>query len=302
MSVQEFFKFRVSLFHIKLYFCTTFLAMNKKWFFLLILSSFLFSCSEYSKVVKSTDYEYKYKKGIEYYEDGDFVHASELFQSLVYAFRGTSRGDDLYFYYAKSAFEQSDFILAGHYFKNIVDQYPRSEFAEEAQYMVGYCFYSNSPSAKLDQDISQRAIDALKLFINMYPYSDKVEEATILIDEMNEKVVYKSYLSAKQYHDMSYYKAAVIALNNSLYDYPSTKYREEIKYLLFKSKYLLGNNSVKEKKRDRLNDARDEYFTFVDEFPESKYVREVKRDFKQLSQFLGYDEKKTDDEEKTDVD
>ena len=225
---------------------------------------------------------------MEYYEAGDYVHASELFQTLVYAFRGTSRGDDLYYYYAKSAFEEKDFILAGHYFKNIVDQYPRSEFAEEAQFMIGYCFYSDSPTAKLDQSVSKRAIDALQLFINMYPYSKKIEEATILIDEMNEKIVYKSFLSAKLYHDMGYFKAAVIALNNSIIDYPSTKYREEIKYLLFKSKYFLGINSVEEKKRERLNDARDEYFTFADEFPESKHVRDAEKFHKVTSDMLNY--------------
>lgn len=290
MRVSDFFNLRVSLFKIKVYFCTTFFAMNKKWFFLLIISLFLFSCSEYNKVVKSTDYEYKYKKAIEYYETGEYTRATELFQGLVHAFRGTSRGDDLYYYYAKSCVEQKDYILGGHYFKSIIDQYPRSEFAEEAQYMVGYCYYMDSPNPKLDQDISKRAIDAFQLFINVYPYSDKVEDANILISELNEKIAEKSYLSAKLYYDMGYYKAAVIALGNSVIDFPSTQYREELRYLLFKSKFYLGVNSVEEKKRERLIDARDEYFTFVDEFPESKHVREVNRDFKQLSNLLGYDE------------
>lgn len=264
--------------------------MIKRWFFLLILSSFLLSCSEFNKVVKSSDYEYKYKKAIEYFESGDFAHANTLFQDLVYVFRGTSRGDDLFYFYAKSLFEQQDYILSGHYFKSILDQYPRSEFAEESQFMIGFCYYSDSPNSRLDQDVSKKAIDALQLFINVYPYSEKVEEANILIDEMNEKITFKSYLNAKLYYDMNYYKAAVIALQNSLTDYPDTKYREEIKYLLFKSKFLLAINSIEEKKRERLNDARDEYFNFADEFESSKYKKEVERDFKQLSHLLGYDD------------
>lgn len=290
MDVTDLYNFRVLLSKIKAYFCTTFSAMIKKWYFLLIFSSFLYSCGEYNMVVKSTDFEYKYKKGIEYYENGEFTRSSELLQSLVYAFRGTSRGDDLYYYCAKSAMGQNDYVLAGYYFKNIVDQYPRSEFAEEAQFMVGYCYYKDSPNSRLDQDISRKAIDGLQLFINLYPYSDKIEEANILIDELNEKILYKSYLSAKLYYDMAYYKSAVIALGNSLSDYPQTKYREDLKYLLFKSKYHLAINSVEDKKRERLNNARDEYFTFVDEFPESKFLREVNRDFKQLEQLLGYSE------------
>jgi outer membrane protein assembly factor BamD len=262
--------------------------MNKVCFSLLILSLFLASCSEFNKVVKSTDYEYKYKKAIEYYEAKDYTHANSLFQDLVYVFRGTSKGDELYYYYAESSYAQKDYEMAGHYFKDIYEQYPRSTHAEEAQFMVGMCFYKESPSPKLDQQVTAKAIDALQLFINLYPFSKKVEEATILIDEMNEKIVYKSFLNAKLYFDMDYYKSAVVALNNSLIDYPNTKYREELRFLLFKSKYFLSMNSVEEKKRDRLNEARDEYFTFVDEFPESKYIREVKHDFKQVSQLLGY--------------
>lgn len=265
--------------------------MNKKWIFLLVLSSFLVSCGEFNTVLKSTDYEYKFKKGIEYFNAGDYSHATSLFQDLVYAFRGTSKGDDLYDYYARSCFAQQDYVLAGHYFNGICEQYPRSEFAENAKFMVGMCYLKDSPNPRLDQEISMKAIDAFQLFINMYPFSKKVEEANVLIDELNEKIVYKSYLSAKLYFDMEYYKAAVIALDNSLNDYPSTKYREELKYLLFKSKYYLAINSIEEKKRERMNIARDEYFIFVDEFPESKYVKEVKRDFKQISSFLGLDDK-----------
>jgi outer membrane protein assembly factor BamD len=262
--------------------------MRKNLFLLLISSLLLFSCSEFNKVVKSTDYEYKYKKALEYYEAKDYSHAISLFQDLVYVYRGTSKGDELYYYYAKSCYGDRDYEMAGHYFKTLVEQYPRSIRAEESQFMVGMCFYKQSPTPKLDQQVSKKAIDALQLFINSYPFSQKVEEANILIDELNEKVVYKSFLNAKLYYDMEYYKSAVIALNNSLNDYPDTKYREELKFLLLKSKYLLGLNSVEEKKHERLSDARDEYFIFVDEFPESKYVREAKRDFKQVSTLLGY--------------
>lgn len=265
--------------------------MIKKWFFLLIFSAVMVSCSEFNTVLKSTDYEYRYKKAIEYYEAGDYTHASQLFEDLVYAFRGTSKGDDLYYYYAKSCYAQSDYLLAGHYFKSLIDQYPRSEYAEESQFMVGMCFYKDSPSPKLDQETSKKAIDSFQLFINMYPFSSRIEEANTLIDELNEKVVYKSYLSARLYYDMQYYKASVIAIDNSLNDFPNTKYREELKFLLFKSKFLLATNSIEAKKRERLNDARDEYFTFVDEFPESKYVKEVKRDYKQIAELLGIQDK-----------
>jgi outer membrane protein assembly factor BamD len=270
--------------------------MSRNIILLLIFSLFLFSCSDFNKVVKSTDYEYKYKKALEYYELGEFSRANTLFQDLVHVYRGTSRGDELYYNYAKSLFEQMDYILAGHYFKSIVEQYPRSKYTEEAQFMVGYCFYNDSPNPKLDQTMSFKAIDALQLFKNLYPYSERISEADLLIDELREKIAYKSFLNARIYFDMGYYKAAVIALNNCLSEHQSTQYREDIRYMIFKSKYNLAVNSVQDKKRDRLNSARDEYFNFADEFPESKYIREVNRDFRQVSRLLGFDEVETEED------
>jgi outer membrane protein assembly factor BamD len=252
--------------------------------FVLLLSS----CSDYNKIVKSTDYEFKYKKALEYYENGEYVRSSTLLKELINIVRGTSRADKVYYYYAKSQFGLKDNMMAGHYFKSLIKEFPRSEYAEESQYMVGYCFYLDSPTARLDQTVTQNAIDALQLFINLYPKSNRVNEANRLIIELRDKMVYKSYLSAKLYFDLDNYKAAVVALTSSLKDFPDTKYREELMYMLLKAKYLLAINSVDEKKHERLSSALDEYFTFVDEYPESKYRKEVEKFHSTTAKLLNY--------------
>lgn len=256
---------------------------------ILLVLVFLFSsCSDYNKIVKSTDYEFKYKKAIEYYESGEFVRSSTLLKELISIVRGTSRADKVYYYYAKSQFGIKDYLMAGHYFKSLVKEFPRSEFAEESQFMIGYCFYLDSPNPRLDQQISQNSIDALQLFVNLYPRSTRIDEANRLIIELRDKLVYKSYLSGKLYFDLRNYKAAVVALTSSLKDFPDTKYREELMYMLLKAKYLLAINSVDEKKRERLSSALDEYFTFVDEYPESKYIKEVEKYHNTTTKLLNY--------------
>jgi outer membrane protein assembly factor BamD len=237
------------------------------------------SCGDYQKIVKSTDYEYKLKKAKEYYENKEYSRASQLYQELVNIYRGTSRADQIYYYLAKSCYGQRDYVLSSHYFRQMLKEFPRSEYNEEAQFLIGYCYFLDSPTARLDQKTSQDAIDALQLFINIFPGSSRVVEANKLIDELREKLVYKSYLSGRLYYDLADYRAAVISLTNSIKEYPDSKYREELMYYLLKAKYLLGENSIDEKKRERLNNALDEYFTFTDEFPESKYRKEADRFF-----------------------
>ena len=85
----------------------------------------------------------------------------------------------------------------------------------------------------------------------------------------------------------------MIVLSNSLKKYPDTSYREELMYMLLKSKYLLAMNSIIDKKEERLSNALDEYFAFVDEFPESKYIKEAEKFYKTTSELLNYKEETT---------
>jgi outer membrane protein assembly factor BamD len=274
------------------YFCAMFMNMRNISLGLILLLV-VSACSDYNKILKSTDYEFKYKKAVEYYEDGEYARAGTLFQELVNIYRGTSRADQIYYYYAQSMMGQKDYLMAKHYFQTLLKEFPGSDFAEEAQFMVGYTSYLLSPKPRLDQSVTHEAIDALQLYINLYPYNDRVDEANRLIDELQDKLVFKSYLNAKLYYDFENYKAAVIAIENSLEEYPYSQYREELKYMLLKSKYLLAMNSVKEKKEERLSGALDEYFSFVDEFPESEHRKEVDGFYEEVADLLNYNEQQT---------
>jgi outer membrane protein assembly factor BamD len=293
-SYQFKFKFvNRSAYNKKVYFCAMLMKMRFFIPVLIVLTVILSSCGSYNKIVKSTDYEYKYKKAVEYYEKGEYVRSGTLLKELVSIYRGTSRADKIYYYYAKSMIGQKDYLMAGHYFRSLVKEFPMSEHAEESYFMDGYCSYLMSPKARLDQKTTREAIDALQLYVNLYPFNERVNEANRLIDEMNDKLVYKSYLNAKLYYDFGNYKASVIALNNSLSTHPDSKYREELMFMLLESKYNLAMASVWDKRQERLSSAVDEYFSFIDEFPDSKRIKDAQRFYKTTSQLINYKEEES---------
>ena len=94
---------------------------------------------------------------------------------------------------------------------------------------------------------------------------------------IKEKLVEKSYLNAKLYFDLGDYKSAIIALRNSLGDYPDTEHREELMFLILKSSYLLAEGSVESKKLERYQATVDEYYSFIGEFPEGEFSSTGKR-------------------------
>ena len=249
----------------------------KKLIYLALVSLILISCSEYQRVLQSTDYKFKYQKAKEYYNAKEYVKANTLFQELMPLFRGTKEAPTLNYYYAYSLYKNEDYEMAIHYFTNFLRNYPDNNLAEECSFVRSICFLELSPNVRLDQSYSQRAIEAFNIFISRYPQSNRIAQANKYIDQMREKLIEKSFLSAKQYFKREKFKAAIIALQNSLKDYPTSKFREEIKYMVLKSRYELAINSIQEKKKDRLISAQEECIVFADEFPKSKYLSETNK-------------------------
>ncbi len=262
---------------------------------IIVFATLLFSCSQYQKVLKSTDYELKYTKAMEYYEDEDYMRAATLLNELQGIYRGTDKAEVIQYTYASCLYGLHDYIMAGHYYRQFVKTYPSSALNEECQFMSGYCYYMQSPKPRLDQTDTYNAINEFQLFVNIYPSSDRVSEANRLMDELRDKLVYKSYLGAKLYFDLGNYMgnnylSAVIAAQNSLKEYPDTKYREELSFLILEAKYIQAVNSVVEKKEDRMRDAIDEYFSFINEFPESEYMKKAVKIFEDASKVVKFEE------------
>jgi outer membrane protein assembly factor BamD len=209
-----------------------------------------------------------------------------LFDQLAPVIRGTRRADSVYFYQAMTQYKLNDYIISGHYFNNFVQMYGNSLLVEEAAYMAAYCFYMQSPRAELDQSSTSQALDAFRLYMIRYPNSPRIPDCQNIIVELNEKLMEKAYLSAQLYYNLDNYKAAVVSLSNCLSDFPETKYREEIMFKLLKSKYLLAVNSIATKQTERFQDAIDEYFTYVAEFPESKNKKEADEIYQDASKYV----------------
>jgi outer membrane protein assembly factor BamD len=246
----------------------------------------ILSCSEYEQAMKSEDVNVKYSKAFYYYNRGEFVKASSLFDQLAPLTRGTRRADSVYFFQAMTQYKLNDYIIAGHYFNSFVRMYENSIFIEEATYMEAYCYYLQSPRPELDQNSTYQALDALRLFMIKYPRSSRITEIQRLIKELNEKLMEKAFLSAKLYYNVDDYKASIVALNSCLIDFPDSKFREEIMFLLLKSKYLLAINSIQSKQIERFQDTVDEYYSYVAEFPESENKKEADEIYQNSSKYV----------------
>jgi outer membrane protein assembly factor BamD len=250
--------------------------MRKNTFaFLFITVVLLSACSEYNKVLKSSDLDYKLTKAIEYLEEERCYQALPIFEELIALTRGSQRAEKVYYYHAKSHYCGKDYYMANYYFNNFIKNYSFSEHAEECQFLAAKCSYNLSPNYSLDQTDTKLALTELQLFIDKYPNSSLRDSCQNMMTTLNQKLEKKSYEIAKLYVKTERYNSAAIALRNAVKDFPASPYREEMMFLMVKSSYLYASKSVIDKKTERFTEAIDHYFNFVAYFPESKWLKQA---------------------------
>lgn len=249
----------------------------------LIIASLIFtSCAnEFNQVYKSDDYSFKYEYAKECYAKKQYTRASTLFGDMITIMKGTDSGEECLFLYGLSTYKGQDFESAAEIFKKYQTTYPKGTFVEQSAYLVGESLYKSSPEVRLDQTPTFSAMKAYQDFCDIYPYSNMKELAQNRLYELQDKLVQKELHSANLYYNLgayfgnctsggNNYEACIVTAQNALKDYPYTSFREQFATLIMKSKYQLAEQSVEEKRYERYQDAEDECYGFINEYPESK--------------------------------
>ena len=240
------------------------------------------SCvNEYNQITKSGDYTLKYEYAKQCYAQGKYSRAVPLLQELVTMKKGSTEGEECLYMLAMSEFGLKDYETASEYFKKYFSSYPKGRYAENAKYYVGESLFQNAPEPRLDQSTTMTAIAAFQEYLDIFPNAHLKDQATGRLYALQDLLVEKEYKSARLYFDLgtyfgnctnggNNYEACIVTAQNALKDYPYSNRREEFASLVMKSKYELAKMSVESKQLERYQDAEDECYGFINEYPDSK--------------------------------
>jgi outer membrane protein assembly factor BamD len=251
--------------------------MSKRIVVFILLAGMMVSCSKFSRVLKSNDYDYKLKMADAYYAKKKYNLATQLYEELFPLYKGTQKFEDLYYKYTYCYYYQKDYLNAENLFKEFLSVFPNSSKREEMEYMRAFSYYKLSPKVPLDQTNTTRAIGLMQSFINNNLNSARVKEANEIIDKCRAKLEQKDASNAELYYNIGQYRAAGIAYAGLLNNYPESGRSDEYKFMVIKSYYLFALNSIEEKKIERFEQVINEYNDFTDRFQESKYKPEADR-------------------------
>ncbi len=252
--------------------------------------------SEFEKIRTSGDPALVLQKANTYYEEEEYQKAQTLYELVMASYRGKAEAEDIYFNYAYTYYYLRQYLLAAYYFKNFATTYGGSSKRQDAEFMAAYSNYQMSPTFRLDQTYTLKAIEEFQAFINAYPNNPRVEECNNLIDEMRAKLERKGYEEGVLYFDIRQYQSAVQSFENLLKDFPETDRADQVRYMIIKSSYLMAENSFVDKQKERYQETATLAEEFLGRYEESEHQKEVssilKNSQRKLNQLdnVGYQE------------
>jgi len=256
-----------------------------------LIAALLCSCSNYNNVLRADDYDYRYEAAKEYFSAGEYVRCYQILEDAVLLLKSTSNGEESLYMLAMSYYNLRYYDTASEYFERYYSSYPKGTYTELARYYAGKSGFMQAPDPRLDQTATYSSLKSLQDYLEYYPYSDRREEVTDMIYQLQERLALKEYESALLYYNLGNYTgnciyggnnfdACILTAENALKTFPYTNYREDLLMLILRSRFKLAQNSIEQKADERYRSAIDEYYGFKNEFPESKYMKEADKIFK----------------------
>lgn len=237
--------------------------------------------NEFNKVYTTSNVSYKYEYAKECFANGKWTRATTLLTDLIVVLKGTEYAQESLYMLAMAQYNNRDYEGAAATFKRYYSSYPKGDFSENAEFYIGQSLYESTPEPRLDQSATISAISGFQEYLDLFPDAKFKSVAQQRLFELQDKLVRKELYNAQLYYDLgpyfgncnageNNYQACIITAQNALKDYPYSKLREEFAVLLMKSKYKLAQQSIVSKQLERYQDAEDECYGFINEYPDSK--------------------------------
>jgi outer membrane protein assembly factor BamD len=140
-----------------------------------------------------------FEKARKAYDQGDHLRAIELLEAFEHANPGSKYFDDAIFLLGKSHQANDEQILARADFERLLQEFPRSPFAEDAHFELANSWFLSMSGPSLDPEPAEEAVSGLRGYLRRYPEGKYRPEAQESIDKALAVLAEKDYLNGRTY-------------------------------------------------------------------------------------------------------
>lgn len=130
-------------------------------------------------------------------------------------------------------------------YQAVIEKFPNSPVAPDAQYQLGYIWFTAARDGTKDLAAASKARTAFQDFLFRFPNSEKAAQARANLLLLDHKQISSSLDIAKYYDKQKYYRAAVIYYNEVIRQQPGSSESEKAQERLDQLKKKLGEEALK---------------------------------------------------------
>src|SRR6266702_237522 len=129
-------------------------------------------------------------------------------------------------------------------YQAVVDKFPNEPIAVDAQYQIGYIWFTAARTGTKDFAATTNAKTAFEDFLFHYPNSEKAAQTRANLQLLERKQTASSYKVAKFYDKQKYYRAAVIYYNEVIRQQPGSAESNEAKKRIDQLRAKVGESAL----------------------------------------------------------
>src|SRR5438128_868813 len=130
-------------------------------------------------------------------------------------------------------------------YQAVIDKFPNYPIAVDAQYQLGYIWFTASRTGVKDLAATNNARIAFQDFLFRYPNSEKAAQARANLQQLEHKSTSKAFDVARYYDKQKAYRAAVIYYNEVIRQQPGSTESEKAKKRIDQLRAKLGDKVIR---------------------------------------------------------
>jgi outer membrane protein assembly factor BamD len=219
--------------------------------------------------------KFLFTRGQEELKERNWLRAREFFRQIVDNYPQSPYRPDAKLAVGDSYIgeDTSESLLLGvNEFREFLTFFPTHPRADYAQYRLAFAYSEQMLSSDRDQTPTRDTIKELQVFLDRYPNSELVPEATKLMREAKDRLSGHSYGVGMTYFRIKWYVGAIDRFREVLKDDPEFTRRDAVYYYLGESLRLT----------DKKPEALPYYERLLKEFEKSEHLENARKRIAEL--------------------
>ena len=193
---------------------------------IIIALSLAISCANKQAVLESGNSkgDQLFAKGKAYYEVEKWSKAIKFLTEFTYSFPYHDSIAEGTYLLADSYYRDDQYSLAVNEFRRVAYRFSKTSYAERAELMMAESMLESAPSIALEQEQTERALEAFRDFVTYHPTSEYLKQAEDGIQRCRERLAEKEYRAAELYLKLDRPDAVILYADLIIEEYAGTSW------------------------------------------------------------------------------